>query len=199
MMDTTREAWLGKLVDAMRPTFDSLGYPLPERIRVSCGWPSRSAMSMKSRRIGEAWSAKCSTDGAHETFLSPVLGTLEEVGHVLVHELVHHAVGVECGHKGAFKRCATAVGLVGRMTCTTASADLQKRLNNLCEPFGPYPHSKLDQSLNPRKKQGTRMLKIECRDCGCIVRMAQKWIDDAGVPTCACGGAMAESDSNSDD
>ena len=61
-MIPTREQWLAAMVDALRPTFASLGYPLPERIRVSCGWPSKSALSAKSRRIGEAWSARCSAD-----------------------------------------------------------------------------------------------------------------------------------------
>ena len=44
-MIATREEWLGALVDALRPVFAELGYPLPDRIRVSCGWPSKSALS----------------------------------------------------------------------------------------------------------------------------------------------------------
>lgn len=185
---TTREQWLGGMVDALRPAFDGIGYPLPERIRVSCGWPSRSGLSSKSKRIGEAWSPKASADGTHETFLSPCLGTAEEVGHVLAHELVHHAVGVECGHRGAFRKCALAIGLQGKMTATTASRGLQERLNALASPLGPYPHATLSGSSKP--KQTTRMLKVTCSECGCVVRMAKKWLDDTGAPTCACGGEM---------
>ena len=74
-MMPSREEWLGRMVDALRPTFADHGYPLPDRIRVSCGWPSRSALAGRHRRIGEAWSHRCSGDGAHETFLSPTLGS----------------------------------------------------------------------------------------------------------------------------
>lgn len=190
-MMPNREAWLCRMVDSLRPFFAEHGYPLPERIRVACGWPSRSALSGKAKRIGEAWSHRCSGDGAHETFLSPVLADPIEVGATLVHELVHHAVGVEHGHKGPFRKLATAVGLVGRMTATTAGPALQERLHALAEELGPYPHAALNGGAG-RKKQSTRMLKVTCADCGCIVRMTRQWLDEVGAPTCACGGAMAE-------
>ena len=189
-MMPSREDWLGRLVDALRPTFAELGNPLPERIRVSCGWPSRSALSGKAKRIGEAWSQRCSADGAHETFLSPVLADPMEVGATLVHELVHHAVGVQAGHKGPFRKLATAVGLVGKMTATTAGKELQARLHALTEQLGQYPHATLTGG-DGRKKQSTRMLKVACPDCGCIVRMTRQWLDQVGAPTCACGSAMA--------
>ena len=190
-MMPSREAWLGHMVDALRPEFAGHGYPLPERIRVSCGWPSRSALSGKAKRIGEAWSHRCSADGAHETFLSPVLADPVEVGAVLVHELVHHAVGVDAGHKGPFRKLASAIGLVGPMRATTAGDALRGRLHAIAEQLGPYPHAALSGD-NGRKKQSTRMLKVTCADCGCIVRMTRQWLDNAGAPRCACGGAMAE-------
>lgn len=189
-MMPSREDWLGRMVDALRPVFAGHGHPLPERIRVSCGWPSRSALSGKAKRIGEAWSQRCSADGSHETFLSPVLADPIEVGATLVHELVHHAVGVEAGHKGPFRTLALAVGLTGPMRATSAGKDLQERLHALAEVLGPYPHASL--SGGERKRQTTRMLKVTCADCGCIVRMTRQWLDDTGAPTCACGGTMAE-------
>lgn len=191
-MSPTREAWLERLVAALRPAFADLGYPLPERIRVSCGWPSRGGTARNRKAIGQAWSPKCSADGTHETFLSPVLGTAEDVGHVLVHELVHHAVGVEAGHKGPFRKLAVAIGLEGKMTATVAGEALRQRLHGLAEELGPYPHAALS-ALDGRKKQSTRMLKVTCEDCGCIVRMTRTSIEDVGVPTCGCGGKMAES------
>ena len=30
-------------------------------------------------------------------------------------------------------------------------------------------------------------IKAECPECGYIIRVTQKWIDDAGLPTCPCG------------
>jgi hypothetical protein len=190
-MMPSREDWLGRMVDAFRPTFASLGHPLPERIRVSCGWPSRSALSGKAKRIGEAWSHRCSADGAHETFLSPVLADPIDVGATLVHELVHHAVGVEAGHKGHFRKVAIAVGLTGPMRSTSAGPALRDRLHALAGELGAYPHAALNGGAG-RRKQGTRMLKVTCADCGCLVRMTRQWLDNAGTPTCACGGAMVE-------
>lgn len=187
----TREHWLGRFVAAISPDFAELGYPLPARIRVSCGWPSRAGLSTNRQRIGEAWSPVCSADGTHETFLSPVLGDAEAVGHVLVHELVHHAVGVQHGHKGPFRKLALAIGLTGKMTATVAGPRLAERLHALTTKIGPYPHAALTGS-NGRKKQTTRMLKVECSACGCTVRMTRKWLDDAGAPVCGCGEQMTE-------
>jgi len=190
-MMPSREEWLGRMVDTFRPMFAEHGHPLPERIRVSCGWPSRSALSGKAKRIGEAWSHRCSADGAHETFLSPVLADPIDVGAVLVHELVHHAVGVEHGHKGPFRKLALAVGLTGQMRATSAGEALRGRLHAVVEELGAYPHAALSGGEG-RKKQSTRMLKVTCAECACIVRMTRQWLDAVGAPTCACGGTMAE-------
>jgi hypothetical protein len=41
------------------------------------------------------------------------------------------------------------------------------------------------------KKQGTRMLKAECPECGYTIRLTKKWAD-VGLPTCPTdGGALA--------
>jgi len=187
-----REEWLHAMVGRLRPDFAAIGYQLPIAIRVSCGWPSRGGTAANQRTIGQAWSPKCSADGSCETFLSPVLSDPIEVGAVLVHELVHHAVGTEAGHKGPFRKCALAIGLEGKMRSTTAGAKLRERLHALAESVGPYPHASLNAAATA-KKQGTRMLKVACQECECIVRMTRQWLDDAGAPTCACGGTMAES------
>lgn len=194
---TTREEWLGALTAALRPMFAAQGFPIPDKVRVSCSWPSRGGTSQSRKCIGQAWSPKCSADGTHETFLSPVLGTAADVGHVLVHELVHHAVGTEAGHKGPFRKLATALGLEGKMTATVAGKELAERLHALCAPLGDYPHAALDPKAG-RKVQGTRMLKVECKDCGCVVRMTRKWLDECGAPHCACGGAMHATDAEKD-
>ncbi len=173
-----REQWLNECIQKLRPEFEQLAHPLPEKIRASCSWPSKSGLANKKRRIGEAWSSKNSADQSCEVFISPVLKDPIEVSATLVHELVHCAVGVEEGHKGKFPRLAKAVGLEGKMTATTASAELT--------------HS------NAAKKQGCRLLKVVC-ECGCVVRMTRKWLDEVGPPTCGCGGAMVEEAGRDDD
>ncbi len=184
-----RETWLMNAIGIMRPMFEGKGYPLPERIRVTAGWPSKSALSAKKRTLGEAWSYKNSADGTHETIVSLCLDDPIDVLAVLVHELCHHAVGIEAGHKGAFKKCATAMGLVGKMTATEAGDELKEELRRMVGyKLKEYPHSRIEGVIH--KKAGTRMLKIECPTCGCILRTTQKWIDAYEEWTCPCGDRM---------
>lgn len=189
-----REEWLAQLVELLRPLFAAQNKPLPKKIRVSCGWPSSGGRGTSKRVIGQAWSAEASGDGTHETFISPTIDDKLVVAATLVHELVHHAVGVKEGHKRPFRTLALALGLEGKMTATTASKDLQERLHDLMKPLGAYPHAALDPFAGPVKKQSTRMLKVECgrKECGCICRMTRKWLDDVGPPKCRCGGTMRE-------
>jgi hypothetical protein len=115
-----------------------------------------------------------------------------EILATLCHELVHHAVGCACGHRGAFRKTALAIGLEGKMTATTAGEGLAERLQEIADLLGDLPHSKLNPSA--RKKQGTRMLKAECVPCAYIVRLTRKMIETHGCPICpTCGDQMAES------
>ena len=184
-----REDWLTECVNKLRPNFIEAGFTLPERIRVSCSWPSKGGLAVKKRRVGEAWSAENSGDHSFEVFISPVLKDPVTVATALIHELVHCAVGIEAKHQGPFVKCAKAVGLEGKMTATTAGAELRKRLEELVVEIGEYPHAELKHSNAP-PKQGTRMLKVTCVECGCLCRMTQKWLDEVGPPNCACGGKM---------
>jgi len=191
-----REQWLNECIKQLRPDFEQLGHPLPEKIRASCSWPSKSGLANKKRRIGEAWSSKNSADQSCEVFISPVLKDPLDVAATLVHELVHCAVGVEEGHKGKFPRLAKAIGLEGKMTATTAGETLAARLRAMTDAIGPYPHAELTHSNAP-KKQGCRLLKVVC-ECGCVVRMTRKWLDEVGPPTCGCGGEMVEEEDDGD-
>jgi len=194
-----REEWLTTAITKLRPVFQEIGFSVPEKIRASCSWPSKSGLAQKKRRIGEAWSAKNSGDDTFEVFISPVLKDPLEVAATLVHELVHCAVGLDAGHRGSFAICARAIGLEGKMTETVAGENLKSRLRTITDEIGPYPHAELKHS-NATKKQGTRMRKVVCTDpdCGCICRMTAKWIDELGCPTCACGSPMAAEESEDD-
>jgi len=187
----TRESWLLACIELLKPDFIEVGATIPDKLRASCGWPSKSGLAKKKRRIGEAWSAKCSGDETFEIFISPVLKDGRPVLATLVHEIVHCAVGVEAGHKGPFKRIALAIGLEGKMTETVAGETLNKRIDEIIARVGPYPQAEL-RSSNAEKKQTCRQLKVICKECGCICRMSRKAIDEVGCPTCACGGEMAE-------
>jgi hypothetical protein len=186
-----REDWLEQMIELLRSDFEQIGSPLPEKIRVSCGFPSKSALSPTKRRIGECWGVESSEDKSFQVFISPFLKESLEVTATLVHELVHTAVGIDCKHRGPFPRVAKAIGLEGKMTATVAGAALIARIRELIEKLGEYPHARLVATNKP-KTQSTRMLKVVCKTCGCVVRMTRKWLDDAGLPTCGCGGEMEE-------
>lgn len=188
-MAKNREDWLTECMEQMRPAFADRSAPVPSKIRVSCSWPSKGALAKKKRRIGEAWSSQCSGDGSYEVFISPCLSDAGIVAATLVHELVHCAVGLECGHKGRFGAVAKSIGLTGKMTATTAGEELAAALAEITESIGPYPHAELNYSNSP-KKQGTRMIKVVCGGCGCVARMTRKWLEEVGPPSCGCGCQM---------
>lgn len=186
----TREEWLNKLTDKLRPMFAAINFPLPEKIRASCGFPSKGALAKKKQRVGEAWSSDQSEDQHFETFVSPMISDPVEVAAIQVHELCHCAAGLECKHRKPFTIVARAVGLEGRMTATVAGEVLKTTLEEFVKEIGPYPHAKLVRSSSP-KKQSTRMILIRCPvlDCGYQVRTTRKWLE-VGVPTCPCGEKM---------
>jgi hypothetical protein len=101
----------------------------------------------------------------------------------LVHELVHVTVGIEAGHRGAFVKCARAVGLVGPWTSTKAGPQLARSLSELAGELGKYPHGSLEHMTDGRKKQPTRLIKVECLCCGYKARITMQWLL-IGVPVC---------------
>jgi hypothetical protein len=185
-----REAWLHAVTEQLRPIFASHGATIPENIRLSCGFPSVGAFAAKHQRLGECWSGAASKDGAVEIMISPVLDDPMRVAGVLAHELVH-ATGRH-GHKGSFATLAKAIGLEGKMTATTEGEAFKRAVAPILEAVGPYPHAELSKTA--RKKQGTRLLKLQCPTCSCTVRITRKWLDEVGAPDCPThGNNMKES------
>jgi hypothetical protein len=186
-----REQWLQAAANRLRPLFEDAGAKIPRNTRIACGFPSYAARARKRTSLGECWSKTRSRDETYEILISPVLAEPVSVLDCLVHELVHAAVGVECGHRGPFRRVALAVGLSGPMTATVAGPKLASRLNALAKQLGPYPHAELDASKRGRR-QGTRLRKVTCTDpnCGCVLRMTRTWLVTVGPPTCGCGAPM---------
>ncbi|WP_321471186.1 hypothetical protein [uncultured Paludibaculum sp.] len=185
----TREEWLNAFAHNLRDLFQEAGLALPDKLRISVGWPSVRPLGRKKRAIGECWDPKCSTDQTTEIFISPFLQDAGQVGHVLVHELVHAAVGNEAGHKGEFIVGAKKLGLMKPWTATTASPELEERLVPRF-PTATFPHATLDATMveKMRKKQSTRMVKVECDECGYTARTTKKWLEDKGAPICPCNG-----------
>lgn len=192
MKYATREQWLEAAVAILKPLFEGAGYKVP-KVRVTCGWPSRGGISAKKRTIGQCWDTKASSDGVHQIFISPWLdAAADECGvlSTLIHEVVHAVVGIAEGHNKVFGKCARAVGLEGKLTCTHAGDELVTKLEGYAKQLGKYPHAKLDPKHSPVKKQGTRMIKMECSECGYVARTSQKWLDEAGTAHCPRHGEM---------
>jgi len=199
----TRESWLNRFHESFRLYFFAkTDVPLSDGIRFSCGWPynSRPSKNQKhSRAIGQTWTKELSKDGSFEIFISPFLDDPLEVAAVVAHELCHVAVGCEQGHGQEFRRVATALGLIGRMTVTTAGEELNEAFKRIVdEVVGPYPHAQLDDSrfneatFGARKPQKGRLLKVVCSDesCGYSIWTTRIWLA-IGTPICPCGSRMS--------
>jgi hypothetical protein len=180
----TREEWLNLALNELRPLFKTkAAVEVPADARVSVGFPGGGSAR---KRIGECWPRARSTDKVNEIFISPVLSNPMRMLDVLVHEAIHAIDDCVSGHKKAFKSIAVAVGLEGKMTATKAGAELTAELQTIIDRLPPLTHGALD--LAGRKKQPTRLLKLECDSCGMIIRTTSKWIEQTGNPQCACGG-----------
>jgi hypothetical protein len=181
-----REQWLNEALDkGLRDRFKDAGHPLPEKIRVSVGWPG--GRGPKRSVIGQCWPASTVEDGVVALFVSPVLDDPVEVLTTLTHEAVH-SIGME-GHRKEFGEVAAAVGLTRPWRSTPATDELKDYLRTLAEQLGPYDHGKIKTSAIIR--QTTRLLKVTCPDDGYTARITRKWID-YGLPVCPCGTEMEE-------
>ena len=100
---------------------------------------------------------------------------------MLAHEAVHITVGCNHGHKGPFRTVAKAIGLEGKMTATTAGAELTSYLESFVSKHGPLPSGAIVGG--DKKKQGTRMIKATCPSCGYVIRTTHKWLEHA-APCC---------------
>lgn len=182
MNHPTREAWLEAGVELLRPVLTFVDSP-----RVSVGFPSKSALSRVKKRVGECWSPKCSTDGRSQIFVSPLIREGEEALAILLHELIHHKIGVEAKHGAKFRAQMKIVGLEGKATQTVPSAQCAAVMQKLCKDLGPYPHAGLSVLPKDAKKQSTRMLKAKCPACDCVVRITRQWAGENGETLPICG------------
>jgi predicted Zn-ribbon and HTH transcriptional regulator len=182
-MKTREEYLLAVAVKAEVELFEPNGYTLP-KYRVTCGFPHKGAFSLKRGRIGECWYPEASKDQTTEIIVSMTVDDSSQAIGVLLHEMVHAAVGCGFGHGPVFRKCALSIGLTGKMTSTTESQELiENFINPAIKELGEYPHAKIDYSQ--RKKQSTRMIKVECNNCGIKFRASRTVADQCHVcPVC---------------
>jgi len=184
-----REAWLQAAVEKLKPIFLGKNLTIPD-LQVSVGWPSRNALGRAKRTIGQCWDGATTADKKPQLFISPLLDDVTEpmgVLATLIHEIVHAVVGCDAKHGPKFHKAAKSVGLEGKPTSTHASEDLVIRMKQIAEELGAFPHSKIVPTEDKLKKQTTRMKKCVCEECGYVVRLAKRWMDEVGTPICPGG------------
>lgn len=186
--DKNREAWLTELALMVQPLFR--GFTMDD-YRISCSWPSKLALGRRIRRLGECYDVKASTGGVHEIFVTPLIDKPLEVAGVTCHELAHVAAGVKSGHKGLYLKVIRQVGLTkNKPTQAMPGPVLEEHLIRLVEKLGPYPHSAMQPFLQDEKEKTKSSFSVVCPECGCLCHMSNKWIQEVGFPTCACGSEM---------
>jgi len=180
-----REEWLTQAAQELETTlFEPLGKSLPGKWRVACSWPSRRASGEKTSTLGQCFDPTASADNTAEMLVSMSQDDPMEVLAILTHEIIHAIEGLEAGHGKLFKHTALAIGLTGKMTATRPGDAFKQSVSPIIEKLGNYPHAAID--LTTRKKQTTRMVKMECRDCGYIARTSRTNIEKHGVTICPC-------------
>lgn len=187
--NTNRETWLNAVAAKMAPRFAELGHPLPA-FRVAIGFTSRG---QRGNRVAECWSPSASADKHCEIFIRPDTADALEVASSLAHELAHAAVGLKEKHGGKFAKVCLAIGLQRPMKSTPRGPEFDAWVAPFLSAVGPLPHAALTlggSASSAPPKQGTRMLKCVCSECGYTARTTQKWIDEAGAPHCPLHGQM---------
>jgi len=179
----SRHAWLEAARIESERLLANAGYVTPAQVRVSIGFAFASR-----KAIGQCWSSESSSDAHAEIVISPVMDDSEQILGVIIHELIHAIAGHQAGHGPGFKKIALAVGLAGKMTATIVGPILAPRLQQWIARNGAYPAGKVDPGAT-RKKQGTRLLKALCGECGYTVRVTAKWAA-VGSPHCPDHGEM---------
>ncbi len=188
-----REPWLAAAAVALQhQVFPRAGIEPAQweqrRYRVACGFPIGYRGSRSGKiTLGQAFDPSISGDGTFEVFINPILDRPLDVLAVLAHELAHVWSGIQCGHRGEFARVARGIDLVGPLTSTAAGAWLSNELGDIAQILGTYPHAKVDP--NARRKQGTRLLKLQCNSCGWTARVsalqANRLHDLSACPVCS--------------
>jgi len=182
MTQDTREQWLMAAVEELRPIFAAVGKPLPQAIRVACGFPLNAK---RSRAVGECWASTASADRTIEILVSPELADPVKVFEVLVHELCHSTAGA-MNHGLNFQKVAALMHLVPSAgpkgwKATGRASTFEPTFGEIISSLGAYPHAAL--TMNTKKVQTTRMLKAVCPSCGYTVRLTSKWAA-LGLPSC---------------
>jgi len=190
MIHTTREGWLKAAAEALTSQLHAAGVKMPPHWNVSVGFPKRA--HKPGGAIGECWDKNASTGAVYEIFVSPTQADPIEVMAILLHEMIHAAVGLECNHKGPFIKTARKVGLAGKPTATYAKpgTDLHTTLEKLSRDLGHYPHHAMAPKKKPTPKKWFLTKLVSQTEPTYKFTMAPRLIEEFGMPVDPWGDAM---------
>ena len=181
MKFTARETYLQAAAEKLdKLYFSGRGNTLPN-IRVSCGFP-RSTKGYKA--IGQCWDGNMSEDGTFEIFICPTQAEPIRVIDILLHEMIHAAVGLECKHRGPFRIMAREFGFAGKLTATYAEkgTTLHRALQKVADELGEYPHAEMTPKKKTAKKATGSVTFVSTRVETYKVTMRQTQVLEYGVP-----------------
>lgn len=180
----TREAWLHQAsylcVVAIKKVAADLDIELTEPKN---GYDVSMAPITARRCIGQCYGASEDRDQKARIVIDVSLECPVRVIHVLLHELVHAYTNGD-GHRGRFPKIMKALGSEGKMTATVEGEQqaewIAERVLTLLPEWSSV-HSVWSFKRRGQRGKGSRLIKVQCKECDCIYRMSQKWIEIAYI------------------
>ena len=165
---TTREDWLNKAALLIRAEL------IDTRTALSTDRPIRISLSpMASKNLGACYpSSRSPVDHANEITITMHSNDSVLILSTLAHGLIHAYDDCVNKHGPVFRAAAIAIGLEGKMTATTAGAELTATLSEYVELLGEIPHFALTHIPKDKGRNGN---KLVCHDCDFKANTSAKW------------------------
>jgi hypothetical protein len=188
-----REEWLHTATEKLRPLLEEHGAQLPQKLQISVGFP-KASKNAAGRAIGQCWGKTATENGTTHVFVCPTLGSdMVMVLAVLLHELVHAAVGVECKHRGLFAKTMRALGYQGKLTMVSTeliTVGLKTVLEQHAQVLGTYPHDVVHVPLKPQREKSLNIVLKSTLDEKYKIGMKRDLWEEKGAPLDPWGTEM---------
>ena len=180
----------------------------------------------RSNTYGEAYTIVDQDAIRGQIIVSGVYTDPFEIAVTVVHELLHVECPGD-HHGGQFRVKSKALGVSDAAHWKEQSSDFKAWIEDIIADAGPMPgrvalpgqpkRTRVRIPLPPAEveapapevavgefssaqpKQGSRLLKLECSECGFICRTTAKWVrDDMDCPYPDCSGKLVQEDKTED-
>ena len=180
-----REAWLRAAYALIRK---ELIPQAPVTVAISWSFPSKGGTSASRRTIGECHykgGSAVAVEGDRVILISPMLRDPFVIVETMVHEIVHAALPMGCGHRAKFSQLAAKVGLEKPWTATTAGDELKAKIKGWLKRLPKWPGGHLLIVTTQKNRQ----LKAVC-ECERIIRGSAKLFEAGPILCGLCEGAF---------